>query len=171
MTGMKKLKTWLTVIMGLVLLAPGGAAAYTETISDTTYVIPYRGLNSTSGYNGGNPQDIIANNPTAWDIKKVGVTWTGDAGAGQIMMQIFTNYAPGGAEGAGQADIALRLGNTGAWTYGISMANVTGPATFTAPLEFNSSLVSVNSWYTSGTVTVNGVQWSNGQWYYAGAYR
>ena len=69
------------------------------------------------GYYHGSPasswkwQDIVASTPNAWDIKKVGVSW--DNVANQVTMQIFTNYRPAGEEGAGQADIALRLDGTG----------------------------------------------------------
>lgn len=118
MTGMNKLKTWLTVIMGLMLLAPGSAAAYTETISDNTQVLPYR-WTSPSTYSGWtNWTDIIANTPSAWNIDRVDVTWIGS----NLMLQIFTNYPQGGLDGAGNADIALDPNQNGSWNVGVKMS-------------------------------------------------
>ncbi len=157
---MEKFKLWLIVIIGLVLLAPVGAVAdtYTQTIMDTTNVIPYKGTTYTTGYNSGNPLDIIANNPLLWDIKKVAVIW--DTAANTVEMKIYTNYQLTGQEGAGQGDIALRLGNTGAWTYGISMAGIDSLG------NIHTSLVNVNEWLTTTQVS----PWNNGSYYYSGAY-
>jgi len=160
MTGTNKLATLLAFIMALVLLAPLAAIAttYNVEIADSTWV---------QGYYRGSPasswgwQDIIANNPTAWDINKVGVTW--DNVANKVTMQIFTNYRPAGEEGAGQADIALRLGNAGDWTYGISLAGVTALGTIT------SALVPVTTWKDSGDPNF-GWNTPTSSWIYAGAY-
>jgi hypothetical protein len=113
-----KIATLLAVIMGLALLAPGGAAAYTQTISDTTLVLPYQGT-SASKYPGWTTwTDIIANNTVAWNIDQVAVTWTGS----NLTMQIFTNYPQGGLENAGNADIALDPNQDGSWNVGIKMS-------------------------------------------------
>lgn len=118
MTKTNKLATLLAVIMGLVLLAPGGAVAYTETITDTTLVRPYRWL-SPSEYPGWTTwTDIIANDTAAWNIDRVAVNWTGS----NLTMQIFTNYPQGGLDGAGNADIALDPKQDGSWNVGIKMS-------------------------------------------------
>jgi hypothetical protein len=119
----------------------------------------FHGLPSAPQGQGWAWQDIVANNPTAWDIKKVGVTW--DNVANKVIMQIFTNYRPAGEDGAKQADIALKLNSTGNWGYGISMANVNAFGTFT------NALVPVTTWKNSGDPSFG---WSTGDWVYAGAY-
>lgn len=151
MTGMKKLKTWLTVIMGLVLLAPGVAAADTETISDNTLVLPYR-WTSPSAYPGWtNWTDIISNNTTAWNIDRVAVTWSGN----NLAMQIFTNYPQGGLDGAGNADIALDPNQNGSWNVGIKMSG--------ADLG---KIYSVTSW----THPQDNPLWTGGNEIYGGQY-
>ena len=156
MTGTNKLATLLAFIMALVLLAPGGAAAGTVEIMDNTWV---QGFYQGSPASSWKWQDIIANNPPAWDIKKVGVTW--DNVANTVTMQIFTNYQPAGEEGAGQADIALRLNGSATWAYGISLAGVNALGAITSPL------VPVTTWKDSGAPSFG---WSTGNWIYAGAY-
>jgi len=156
MTGTNKLATLLAFIMALVLLNPGGAAAGTVEIMDNTWV---QGFYQGSPASSWKWQDIIANNPPAWDIKKVGVTW--DNVANTVTMQIFTNYQPAGEEGAGQADIALRLNGSATWAYGISLAGVNALGAIT------SALVPVTTWKDSGAPSFG---WSTGNWIYAGAY-
>ena len=156
MTGTNKLATLLAFIMALVLLTPGGAAAGTVEIMDNTWV---QGFYQGSPASSWKWQDIIANNPPAWDIKKVGVTW--DNVANTVTMQIFTNYQPAGEEGAGQADIALRLNGSATWAYGISLAGVNALGAIT------SALVPVTTWKDSGAPSFG---WSTGNWIYAGAY-
>lgn len=81
--------------MGLALLAPGGAAAYTQTITDNTLVLPYQGTKAST-YDGWTTwTDTIAAPTTEWDIKRVAVTWTG----ADLTMQIYTNYPQAGLEG------------------------------------------------------------------------
>jgi hypothetical protein len=108
----------LAGVIGL-MAAPWQAGAETVSIIDTTNVIPYYHKAPYPSYTPWN-NDIIAKNPSAWDIKKVDVTWSG---AG-LEMQIFTNYQQTGEEGAGQADIAL--GNNGTFSYGIAMSSHDG---------------------------------------------
>lgn len=148
---MGKLRIWLIAIVGLVLLAPVGAAAYTQTITDSTLVIPYKGTAHDNGYNSGNPMDVIAANPVLWNIDHVDVTWS----AGNMVdIKIYTGYAPGGQESAGQGDIALSPGGGTAWDYGISMvaANQLG--------SFTTSLVPVSAWLTTKDIPIP--QWNNG---------
>jgi hypothetical protein len=114
MTGRKKLGSLLTIIMGLVLLAPGVAAAYSETILDTTLIRPYR-WSSPAGGSYSTWRDTIGTNPSQWDIEKLVVTWSG----ANLEMQIYTNYPQAGLEGAGQADIALDPDQNGSWNVGV----------------------------------------------------
>jgi len=118
MVKMHKIATLLAVIMGLALLAPGGAAAETQTIPDTTLVLPYRWTSPSTSPGWTTWTDIIANNTVAWNIDRVAVTWTGS----NLTMQIFTNYPQGGLEGAGDADIALDPNQDGSWNVGIKMS-------------------------------------------------
>jgi hypothetical protein len=145
---MEKFKIWLIVVVELVLLAPVGAAAntYTQTITDSTNVIPYQYTSYTTGYNSCNPLDIIASNPALWNIKQVAVTW--DTGANTVEMQIYTNYKPAGEEGAGQGDIALTPAGSPQWGYGISMAGVSQLGCFTT------SLVPVSTWLTTTQISL-----------------
>ncbi len=142
------LATLFIVIMGLVLLAPAGAFAYTETIADTTLVLPYQGSHA----NGDPWTDIIAEHPTAWDITKTAITWTGT----NLEMQIYTNYPQAGistdGQNAGQADIAL--GTNGTYTVGIAMS---GPNL--------GKIYTVSSWTHPGDL-----QWGSGSWVYGGKY-
>jgi hypothetical protein len=158
---MEKIKICLIVIVGLVLLAPVGVAAntYTQTIQDTTFVIPYAGTIPTNGYNSGNPVDVIATAPASWDIIQVAVTWNTDAGT--VEMKIYTNYAPAGLVGAGQGDIALTPGSGATWDYGIIMAGVT----INPDGSFTTSLVPVTTWLAT-TQTI----WASNGSTYAGAY-
>jgi len=91
MVKMHKIATLLAVIMGLALLAPGGTAAETQTIPDTTLVLPYRWTSPSTSPGWTTWTDIIANNTVAWNIDRVAVTWTGS----NLTMQIFTNYPQG----------------------------------------------------------------------------
>ena len=113
MTGTKKLATFLTFILSLVLLAPIAAAAYTETLTDNTLVFPYSRewcVSWVPGYTTWT--DIIGDEKVStgneWDVKQMKVTWSG----ANLMMQIYTNYPQAGITAsngvnAGQADIAL----------------------------------------------------------------
>jgi len=151
MTRMNKLKTWLTVIMGLVLLAPGGAGAYTETILDNTLVLPYR-WTAPSTYPGWtNWTDVIANTPSAWNIDRVAVTWSG----ANLAMQIFTNYPKGGLDGAGNADIALDPSQNGSWNVGVKMSGADQGKIYT-----------VSSWTHPQNISL----WTGGNEIYGGQY-
>jgi hypothetical protein len=153
MTGTNKLATLLTLILGLVLLAPGGAAAYTETIPDTTFVLPYRGT-APSTYSGWtNWTDVIANNPGAWNIDRVAVSWTGN----DLKLQIFTNYPQVGLEGAGQADIALDPNKNGSWNVGVKMSGTN-----------LGNIYTVTSW--DHPQSNPPLPWNNGSWIYGGLY-
>lgn len=153
MTGTNKLATLLALILGLVLLAPVGAAAYTETITDTTSVLPYQGI-LPSTYSGWTTwTDIIANQPTAWNIKRVDVTWTGS----NLTMQIFTNYPKIGLEGAGQADIALDPSQNGSWNVGVKMSG-----------DDLGKIYTVTSWVHPQSNPP--LPWNNGSWIYGGRY-
>ncbi len=145
--------TWLIFIMSLLLLAPGGAAAYTETIADNTLVLPYLGT-SPSTYSGWNTwTDIIASNPSEWDINKVAVTWSG----ANLQMQIYTNYPQAGLDGAGQADLALDPDQNSSWNVGVKMSgNDLG------------KIYTVNSWVHPQDNPP--LFWSNGSWIYGGRY-
>jgi hypothetical protein len=152
MTGRKKLGTLLTIIMGLVLLAPGVAAAYTETLIDTTLVLPYRGT-SPSTYDGWtNWTDIIGSPTSDWDIKQVAITWSGT----NLEMQIFTNYPQAGLEGADQVDIALDPDQNGSWNVGVKMNGSNLGKIYT-----------VTSWYHPQD---NHLSWNDGSWIYGGKY-
>jgi hypothetical protein len=146
-----KLKILLTLTISLLLLAPGIAAAYTETITDTTLVLPYQGK-SPSSYPGWTTwTDVIASTPSAWDVKQVAVTWSGTT----LEMQIFTNYPQAGLEGAGQADIAL--GHDGTFDAGVKMSGTDLGKIYT-----------VSSWVNPQSNPP--LSWSNGSWIYGGAY-
>lgn len=142
------------VIMSLVFLAPGGAAAYTytETIADTTLVLPYR-WTSPSTYRGWTTwTDIIASTPSDWDIKRLAVTWSG----ADLKMQIYTNYRQAGWDGASQADIALDPNRDGIWDVGVKMS---GPNL--------GKIYTVSSWVHPQD---NTLPWKNGSWIYGGKY-
>jgi hypothetical protein len=143
---------FLIVIMSLVFLAPGGAAAYTETIADSTFVLPYRGT-SPSTYSGWTTwTDVIASTPSAWNIKQVAVTWSG----ADLKMQIYTNYPQAGLEGAGAADIALDPNQNGSWNVGVKMSgNDLG------------KIYAVTSWVHPQD---NTLPWNNGSYIYGGQY-
>ena len=153
MTFTNKLATLLTFIMALVLLAPGGAAAYTETIPDTTLVLPYR-WTAPSTYSGWtNWTDVISNTPSAWNIDSVAVTWSGT----NLTMQIFTNYPQGGLDGAGNADIALDPNQDGSWNVGIKMSG--------AAAELG-KIYTVTSWTNPQDISL----WTAGNEIYGGQY-
>jgi hypothetical protein len=78
----------LLILAGVIglMAAPWQAGAETVSIADTTNVLPYRHLAPYPSYHPWNG-DIIAQNPSAWDIKKVDVTWNRTG----LQMQIFTN--------------------------------------------------------------------------------
>jgi len=143
----------LIFIMSLVFLAPGGAAAYTETIADTTLVLPYR-WTSPSTYPGWTTwTDVIGSNLSEWNIKQVAVTWSGD----NLQMQIYTNYPQAGLEGAGAADIALDPNQNSSWNVGVKMSgNDLG------------KIYTVNSWVHPQDNPP--LPWSNGSYIYGGRY-
>jgi hypothetical protein len=146
-------------MVGLVLLAPVGAAAYTYTqiLEDNTLVLPYKGASRTTDYASGNPVDVIASNTDLWDLKQVAVTW--DTVAGTLEMKIYTNYAPGGQEGANQGDIALSPGGNATWGYGIILSGVDSLG------DFTTSLVPVTTWLATTQTS-----WAANGSIYAGAY-
>lgn len=151
MSGKTKLVTLLIFILSLVFLAPGGAAAYTETLLDTTQVLPYR-WTSPSTYPGWTTWTDVIGTPTSdWDIKKMAVTWSGSS----LEMQIYTNYPQAGLDGAGQADIAL--GHNGVFDVGVKMSG-------TADLG---KIYTVSAWNNPQS---NTYPWNNGNWIYAGRY-
>lgn len=151
MDKMLKMATLLTFIMGLALLAPGGAAADTQTITDTTLVLPYR-WTSPSTYPGWTTwTDIIANDEVAWNIDRVAITWTGS----DLMMQIFTNYPQGGLDSAGNADIALDPSQNGSWNVGLKMSGTDLGKVYT-----------VTSWTHPQDISL----WTAGNEIYAGQY-
>ena len=146
-----KMAKLLAVIMGLALLAPGGAAADTQTITDTTLVLPYR-WTSPSTYPGWTTwRDIIANNTVAWNIDRVAVNWTGS----NLTMQIFTNYPQGGLDSAGNADIALDPSQNGSWNVGIKMSGADLGKIYT-----------VTSWTHPQDISL----WTGGNEIYGGLY-
>lgn len=161
MTGTKKLATLLTLILGLVLLAPVGAIAFTETLQDTTSVFPYFTNGASPGYGYTTWTDIIGNETVStgnqWDIKRMAVTWSG----ANLEMQIYTNYPQAGITAAGvnagQADIALDPNQNGSWNVGVSMS----PSTL-------GQIYTVTSWYHPESNPP--FPWNNGSWVYGGLY-
>jgi hypothetical protein len=152
MPGEIKLVTLLIFVMSLLFLAPGGAAAYDETITDTTLVLRYR-YTSPSTYDGWtNWTDIIGSPTSDWDIKKVAVTWSGT----NLEMQIYTNYPQAGLDGAGRADIALDPNQNGSWNVGVKMNGSNLGKIYT-----------VTSWYHPQD---NHFSWNDGSWIYGGKY-
>ena len=123
---MFKIVKIMTILSGLALLflAPGGAAAYTETMNDTTLVFPYFQNGPSPGYGYTTWTDIVGDETVRtgneWDIKRMAVTWSG----ANLEMQIYTNYPQAGISAAGvnagQADIAL--GHNGVFDVGIKMS-------------------------------------------------
>jgi len=144
--------------MSLVFLAPGGAAAYTETLTDTTLVLPYR-WTSPSTYPGWTTwTDIIGNETVStgneWDIKQAKVTWSGT----NLELQIYTNYPQAGITtngvNAGQADIAL--GHNGVFDVGVKMSGADLGKIYT-----------VSAWNSPQS---SAYPWTNGNWIYGGLY-
>jgi hypothetical protein len=156
---MGRLRIWLIVTVGLVLLAPVGAAAYTYTqiLQDDTLVLPYKGASHTTDYASGGPVDVIANNTALWDIKQVAIIW--DTVNSTLEMKIYTNYAPGGQEGAGQGDIVLSPGGDGKWGYGIILSGVNSLG------DIKTSLVPVTTWLATTQTS-----WATNGSIYSGAY-
>lgn len=161
MTLTNKLATLLAFIMALVVLAPGGAAAYTETMTDTTWVFPYFKHDVSPGYGYTTWTDIIGaemvSTGNEWDIKRMKVTWSGT----NLELQIYTNYPQAGITAtngvnAGQADIAL--GHNGTFDVGVKMS---GGADL-------GKIYTVTSWVHPGDNPP--LPWSNGGWIYGGLY-
>lgn len=120
---MLKIVKMMIVLSGLavLLLAPGIVAAdSTMTITDNTWMQPWQS-GAVSTYAGWNNWTVspIGQDPTAWEVSKVTINWTG----ANLEMQIFTNYPQAGLEGAGQTDIALSPGSGGSFSYGIDLRN------------------------------------------------
>ncbi|MFI5354648.1 MAG: hypothetical protein ACHQX0_03470 [Desulfobaccales bacterium] len=91
------------------------------TLTDNTWMQPWQS-GAVSTYPGWNNWTVspIANDPTAWEVSRVAITWSG----ANLEMQIFTNYPLAGLEGAGLADIALSPGSGhGSFNYGIDLRN------------------------------------------------
>lgn len=109
--------------LAILLLAPGGAAAdYTTSIMDNTWMQPrqYGAVSTYSGWSNWRSSPI-ASDPTAWEVSRVDVTWSGS----NLEMKIFTNYPQAGLECAGLTDISLSPGasGNGSFSYGIDMRN------------------------------------------------
>ncbi len=144
-------KILLVLALGISLLIPGLASAYTVSLEDTTKVQAYRW---TSAYGGWD--DIIASpaERDSWDLKKVDVTWT----LTKVRMEIYTNYPGGsGLDNAMQADIGLtRNLNATLFDYGINMDATRG---------------NIGDIYkVAGWTRPQDLFWSNGGWIYGGAY-
>lgn len=167
MTRMNKLKTWLTVIMGLVLLAPAGAAASSVTISDTTLVRPYIGTapGSGAGYDKNLLYDVIgikggvSGQANGFDTSAVTVDWYD---TNSLKFTIYTNFPQGGGaaiesgDPAIAADLVLRDKNGN--LYGIAL---TTHGDFTAGgLYQNAGFLNANAQSPL----------NNGSWVYGGAY-
>jgi hypothetical protein len=158
---LKFLPVLLAVATVVVFLSPSGIRAgtiKTEVIYDQTAVYPWYGTsrNTSSPYN--HWMDIIANDPTNWDIKRVEVSWlftTPDDASETITMKIYTNYPLYGGE-ADTADVWLKN-------------NVTGDVAGILLHDHSDRLVSGIDWSSSRTNTVPNT-WSNGAWIYAGEY-
>jgi hypothetical protein len=155
MSGKTKLVALLIFVLSVLFWAPGGAAAYTETLTDTTLVFPYFKNGASPGYGYTTWTDIIGDETVStgseWDIKRMAVTWSG----ANLEMQIYTNYPQAGLDGSGQADIAL--GHNGVFDIGIKMSGVDLGKVYT-----------VTSWYDPGSNPP--FSWNNGSWIYGGLY-
>jgi hypothetical protein len=143
--------------LALLWLFPGEAPAATVSILDTTMSQPWyhhapasrQPLLSSYGW-----RDIVAANPSQWDIKKVDVTWSAD---GSVLLQIYTNYpqTQAGLAGAGQADIALDCNRDGIFETGIVMRGAAADI---------GEIYNVTAWKTSQDF------WQGSSYLYAGRY-
>jgi len=144
-------------ILALLWLFPGEAPAATVSILDTTLSQPWyhhapaSQMPFLSSYGW---RDVVAANPSQWDIKKVDATWSLD---GSVMLQIYTNYpqTQAGLAGAGQADIALDYNRDGIYETGIVMRGATADI---------GKIYNVTSWKTSQDI------WQGTPYLYAGRY-
>jgi hypothetical protein len=150
-----KLIKLLVIFLGLVWLFPGEAPAATVSIQDTTLVQPWyhHGTAIKAGFPSWGWRDIVATNPSQWDIKQVDVSWSS---GGNLLLQIYTNYPQNqaGLAGAGQADIALDFNRDGIFETGIVMRGASADI---------GKIYNVTSWKTTETL------WQ-GNWLYAGRY-
>ena len=167
MTGTNKLAALLGFIMALVLLAPGGAAAYTVTIPDTTFVQPYIGTvpGSYGNYNSSQLYDVIGvpgvpGSTAGYDTYAVNVDWYNNNKS--LSFTIYTNYPQGGGAAIESgdptfaADLVLRDKNDN--PYGVAL---TTHGSFTAgDLYQNAGFLNANA-----QSPLNG-----GGWVYGGAY-
>ena len=138
-------------VMLTALMAP--AMASSLYIADNTLSVPYR-WTSPSTYPGyTTPMDVIATDPSAWNISGVTVTWD----TSTVGLAIATAYPQAGITvsgvNAGQTDIAL--GHNSVYDIGIKMS---GP-----------DQGKIYSGVTWSYPTQNST-WPNGNWIYGGKY-
>jgi hypothetical protein len=166
MTGTNKLATLFSFIMALVLLAPVGAAAYTVTIPDTTFVQPYIGTvpGSYGNYNSSHLYNVIGvpgvpGSTAGYDTYAVNVDWYN---SNSLRFTIYTNYPQrGGAaiesgDPSFAADLVLRDKNNN--PYGVALT--THDSFIAGDLYQNAGFLNANAQYP-----LNG-----GGWVYGGAY-